>query len=224
MMSVTAREILQQLDESAGQFRFPGFNNVNYHLGAARLHCFRNPNRWAILIEEICWWPAAGGIVQNLSAFGNGLNEKDLAFPGQSAWQPGLIYWPYSSIECGFDDCGELSYDQLKIRGQELKLDPQDVAAQPEVPERGFAIMVHLLESYREELLCTPQELGRLVPSELELLVQLDQWRHPDVYLGELPSQNESFSNLAEVLASGDRTRLRPSARPNVDWRLWMSR
>ena len=223
-MSYSASEILRQLDRSAEQFRFPGFNNMNYYLGAARLNGFRNAHQWAILIEEICWWPASEGIVQNLSAFGNGLKEEDLAYPGQSSWLPGMIYWPHSSIECSFDDCGELSYDKLKIRGQSLVLEPHKVAAQPEVPERGFAIMVHLLESFREKLLCTPEELRQVVPCELDLHVQLDQWHHPDVYLGELPSQNESFRNLAEVLVSGDVSLLRPSAQPNVDWRLWMSR
>lgn len=223
-MTYSRCDILRQLDQSAEQFRFPGFNNVNYHLGTARLNGFRNSHQWAILIEEICWWPASGGIVQNLSAFGNSLREKDLAFPGQSAWLPGMIYWPHSSIQCSFDDCGELSYSKLQIRGQTLDLDPREVAEQPEVPERGFAIMVHLIESFREKLLCTPEELRLVVPSELELLVKLDQWLHPDVYLGELPSQNESFVNLAEVLVSGDVSCLRPSTRPNVDWRVWMSR
>lgn len=197
---------------------------MNYHMGAARVSGFRNPRHWAIVIEEICWWPGSDGIVQNLSVFGTGLNKKALAFPGQPAWEPGLIYWPHSSIDCCFEESGELSYDSLRIRGQAVNLNPQDVVARPEVPERGFAIMVHLLESYREELLCTREELGRVVPAELDYLVQLDQWCHPDVYLGELPSQNESFANLAEVLASGDRSLLRPAARPNVDWRLWTSR
>lgn len=221
-MSYTAEDILQQLDRSAAEFRFPGFNNMNYHLGAARLSAFRNSRQWALIVEEVCWWPGAGGIVQNLSAFGNGLKAEELAFPGQSGWQPGQIYWPFSSVECGFDEDGELSYGQVKVRGEAVSLEAKDPP--PEVPERGFAILVQLVELDRNRLLCTHQELRRIVPAELELLVQLDQWQHPDVYLGELPGQNESFRNLAEVLASGELSRWRPPARPNVDWRLWMAR
>lgn len=222
-MSYTAEDILQQLDQSAAQFRFPGFNNANYHMGAARLSAFRNSQQWALIVEEVCWWPGAGGIVQNLSAFGNGL-AGELAFPGQSDWQPGLVYWPYSSVECGFDQEGELSCEQIRIRGEEVCLNPQDLTLQPEVPERGFSILVQLVELYRNRLLCTPQELRKIVPPELELLIQLDQWCHPNVYLGELPGRNQSFRNLAEVLASGEVSRFRPADRPNVDWRLWMER
>lgn len=223
-MSYCGEEILQQLDRCAEQFRFPGFNNMNYHLGTARISAFRSSGSWVILLEEICWWPASEGIVRNLYAFGNCLDEKALAFPGQPAWQQGMVYWPDSPIECAFDECGELSITHLRIRGQSVNICPEDIALVPEVPERGFAVMVHLLDAYREQLLCTPEELRRIVPVELEMLVRLDQWCHPDVYLGELPSQNESFRNLAESLASGDLSRLRPAVQPNVDWRLWLER
>jgi len=223
-MSFTPNDILAVLDESARSFRFPGFNNMNYYIGTARINGFRDPQRWALLIQELCWYPAADGIMLNLSAYGNCLSEQALGFPGQAHWKQGLIYWPYSPIECEFDDQGELRFDNIRIRGERVRLDPHEVTPQPAVPERGFAIMVHLLEPFREQLLCTPEELARVIPADLPLFLQLDNRKHPDVYAGELPSQNESFCNLAHVLAGGDLSRLRPAAQPNVDWRLWMQR
>ena len=218
-MELSAEDILAQLDESARQFRFPGFNNMNYHLGTARLSAFRSAAHWALVFEELVWWPAGEGITLCLSVFGTGL-----AFPGGASWSPGLIHWPHSPVSCGFDDQGELSYDGVSIRGQLVALRPEELERHPDVPERGFAMMVRLLESHRDELLCTPEELRRVVPDDMEFLLQLDQWHHPDVYRGELPSQNPSFQNLAEVLASGEAARLRPAEKPNVDWRLWTER
>lgn len=221
---MTSQSILDLLDESAREFRFPGFDNMNYYLGTARINAFRSPQNWAVVLEEILWWPAAEGIQQELFVFGTGLPESELAFPGQPKWQQGLIYWPHSPLECRFEDDGELSLEGLSIRGQAIELKAEQIAAQPEVPERGFAIMVHLIERYRELLMCSPDELRRVVPPELELLVQLDQWQHPQVYAGELPSQNLTFQNLAQLLASGDLSQFRPTGEGNVDWRRWMSR
>lgn len=58
----TAADILKSLDRSAREFHFPGFNNMNYHLGAARLGAFRDAERWALVFEELVWWPSADGI------------------------------------------------------------------------------------------------------------------------------------------------------------------
>jgi hypothetical protein len=223
-MSYTQKDILAVLDESARKFAFPAFDNMNYYLGTARINGFRDEQRWALIIQEVCWWPAADGIMLNVSAYGNCLSEKTLAFPGQARWDQGMIYWPHSPIECEFDDQGELRFDALRIRGQAVVLDPHQVPPQPAVPERGFAILVHLLETFREQLLCTAEELARVVPHNLPDLLCLDNWKHPDICRGELPSHNESLCNLAEVLASGDLSQLRAAAHPNVDWRLWMER
>jgi hypothetical protein len=221
---MTRQSILQLLDESAREFRFPGFDNMNYYLGTARLNAFRSPQHWAIVLEEILWWPAADGIQQELFVFGTGLPESELAFPGQPNWQQGLIYWPHSPLECGFEEDGELSLEGLSIRGQAVELRAEQIPPQPEVPERGFAVMVYLIEHYREQLMCSLDELRRVVPPDFELVAQLDQWHHPHVYAGELPSQNPTFQNLAQLLAGADPGPLRTNEEGNVDWRRWMVR
>lgn len=160
----------------------------------------------------------------SIFAYGNCLDAKALVFPGQNTWQPGMVFWPHSAIEVDYDDEGEVRFDSVEIRGQHVSVDPDQVTPQPAVPEKGFALMVHLLAEYRSQLLTTEEEMARVVPADLPRILRLDNWHHPDVYMGELPSQNDSLCNVAEVLASGDAGRFRPSPSPNVDWRLWLER
>ena len=59
------------------------------------------------------------------------------------------------------------------------------------------------------------------VTPELQQLLQLDEWHHPDLAGDERPSQLESFRQLAAVLASGDVANYRPSTPANTHWRNW---
>jgi hypothetical protein len=49
----------------------------------------------------------------------------------------------------------------------------------------------------------------------------LDEWNHPDLANSELPSQSETFQQLAQVLATGDTSKYWPSKAPNSHWKNW---
>jgi hypothetical protein len=53
-----------------------------------------------------------------------------------------------------------------------------------------------------------------------ELLV-LDEWHHPDLLNGERPSKNETFQQLAKILASGNESLYRPTLESNTHWKNW---
>jgi hypothetical protein len=81
-----------------------------------------------------------------------------------------------------------------------------------------FELCRLLATRYRELVLGTRAERRVSVPEELTELLQLDDWTHPDVVGSVLPSQTETFRQLARVLALGDPAEYRPSTASNTHW------
>jgi hypothetical protein len=59
------------------------------------------------------------------------------------------------------------------------------------------------------------------IPPDLPAILQLDEWRHPDLAEDELPSQTETFQQLVAVLYTSDPARYAPTVPPNTHWRYW---
>jgi len=73
----------------------------------------------------------------------------------------------------------------------------------------------------RADVLANPSEQRVSILPEMELLLQLEEWHHPDVVSDERPSSSETFQQLAQVLATGDAGFYRPTQPPNTHWRNW---
>jgi hypothetical protein len=86
---------------------------------------------------------------------------------------------------------------------------------------RVFELCRYLADVAREQVLATPQERRVSVPPDLTQILQLEEWHHPDVRVGERPSDSETFQQLAEVLATGDVKAYRPTRVPNTHWKYW---
>ena len=86
---------------------------------------------------------------------------------------------------------------------------------------RGQDLLRSLVPEHRNMLLATDGELSQRLSVELPLLLRLDQWHHPDVSAGEMPSKSEAFKMIAEVLATGDASRYKPTQEPNTHWSNW---
>ncbi len=72
-----------------------------------------------------------------------------------------------------------------------------------------------------DAVLATPGERRQCVPDTLSEILVLDEWHHPDLVDGELPSANETFKALAQVLITGDLSSYRPLQKPNTHWANW---
>lgn len=84
-----------------------------------------------------------------------------------------------------------------------------------------FELCRFLADIAREQVLATPQERRVSVLPEMEQLLQLEEWHHPNVVDEERPSGSEAFQQLARVLATGDARLYSPSHPPNTHWRNW---
>jgi hypothetical protein len=89
-------------------------------------------------------------------------------------------------------------------------------------------LRVHLAElsrclavEHRSEVLGTDDERRTSVLPHLPELLVLDEWHHPDLSGGELPSDTETFRRLAELLAAPATGTYRATEPPNTHWSSW---
>jgi len=200
-------EILSQLDTAAEQCVFPDLNNGYYYAVDARLHAYRDARRWALIVETVGYSPRAGNVTDILHIFGNCLTSGKPGFENAD-FLDRIDNW--DEIE---DDDQPETYcgTSIVIRGHRL-----DVPAKH--GEELTDVLRRLIPEHRELLLANESELRRRIPADLPEIIRLDQWHHPD---GELPSESTAFSQLADVLTTGDVERYAPDMPPNTHWSHW---
>jgi hypothetical protein len=108
-----------------------------------------------------------------------------------------------------------------EIQGLELALDIRD---EPFIlrfdGERDPADQLRMLDgNTRNRLLRTDDEIGRLLPPDLPVILEIHEWKHPE--FGEPASDSESFRQLADVASTADRRLLKPTQRPSTAWENW---
>lgn len=225
----TAAEVLRQLDRCAQAFTFPILDNAYVYPADTRMTLFRDGGRWAMVVEVLGFNSHMGGtdgIDDCLYCFGNclqrppGLSPEDTlrrVSDGDSG--------PLFDAPDGATIRGEAR--DLRVRGRLVPL-PRDAehyrqrGIELEDPPaiQAFELLRGLLPEHRGLLLATEEELRARVPADLLQLLQLDEWRHPDISEGEMPGESPSFQSLAQVLESGDPKLYRPR-KPNTHWKNW---
>jgi hypothetical protein len=78
-----------------------------------------------------------------------------------------------------------------------------------------------LVPECRDLLLATETERREGLPADLPMVLQLDDWEHPRLLDGELPSSSSSFKQIAKVIASGNANLYQPDNEGNVHWSHW---
>lgn len=73
----------------------------------------------------------------------------------------------------------------------------------------------------RNTVLAQEHERRVSISPELDEILVLDDCFHPDLVEEELPSNNETFQQLALVLETGDISKYTPSKEPNTAWVNW---
>ena len=223
-------DILDQLDRCATAYTFPILDNAYVYPADTRMTLFRDSERWAIVIEVLGFnshMGGTGGIDDALYCFGNCLGRAPGISP-ESTLRPvtdgdsGPLFEPPDGMTVRFEAA------DLRIRGQSVEVPRQpehylqrDVFLESPPDLQGFELLRGLLPEHRELLLATDEEIQALLPPDLPRLLRLDEWNHPDVSEGDLPSESSTFQALAEVLETGDATLYKPRNKPNTHWSRW---
>jgi len=235
-------EILAVLDNGARDFVLPMLDNGYYYLAASRLSLFRSPADWALVFEIFSFSPRAGVPDLCITTFASRVaNRKDRAdFVSEDAYLNYLRVHAHDDMAFfhPIEDDGWIDPDdgehvasgarELLLRGEPVPVpDQADYTAAGIIlkdPQRPFVFELcrALACTRREAVLATTAERSANVSKDLQLILALDDWHHPNVVEAEcLPSTTATFRQFAQVLASGDRSDYVPSEPPNTHWSNW---
>ena len=236
----TPADILSILDACCDAYTFPMLDNGYVYLAATRLSLYRSSADWAMVIEVFGFSPRAGLPDNAIQTFASVLYERDPPdrYVDRSSYQKYLARNPHNEfravhpIEDGpwqneEEETVAENADGLILRGRGIPLpkasDYKEHGIELEKPPhvQVFELCRLLAATHRAEVLATETERGVSVLPEMKQILQLEEWRHPDLLNDERPSTSDTFRQLAEVLITGEVARYRPSPSPNTHWKHW---
>lgn len=232
--------ILDVLDQGCRDFVFPMLDNGYVYLAAARLSLHRSEADWALVFEIFGFSPRSGAPDVSVWSFGSRLaNRKTAAdFVRQDAFRNYLrvhahddaaFFYPVGEGWQDADDLELVARDatSLVVRGKEIGIPGRDdlrrFGIEPSEADRlrTFEVCRYIAEIERDGVLATPDERRTHVPADLDEILVLDDWHHPDTVNGQVASETAAFRSIAEVLATGDVGAYDPSEPGNTHWSNW---
>jgi hypothetical protein len=234
----TSERILEVLDAGAASFTFPALDNGYIYLAATRLSAYWADQAWALTIEVFGYSPREGIPSIYLTTFGNDLRNRKRredfvnaaghdAYLSTNAPAESVSFWP---IEDGdwLEDCDDVASDAavITVRTHRLTIPTrEECLAHGVVLERErlqiFELCRYVAATDREAVLATDDEQRTNIRPDMQRILRLEDWHHPDIIGGERPSDTQTFRHVAEVLATGDAARYRPREPANTHWRNW---
>jgi hypothetical protein len=240
-MTHTPDEILSSLDRCCEDFTFPMLDNGYWYLAATRMSLFRSKADWAMVIEVFGFSPRVGLPDVGVHTYASRLHNRNRPddYVTREAYENYLARKPHDELrsfgpvaEGSWQDAERLSLvaegaTSVPLRGRKVPLPPLGEYARhgikledpPRV--RVFELCRYLAAAARDAVLATPKERRVSVLPGMGQILQLEEWRHPNVADDGRASRSKTFRQLAEVLATGDVRRYTPSPRPNTHWRHW---
>jgi hypothetical protein len=239
-VSWTSEDILRVLDACCEAFTFPALDNGYVYLAASRLRAFRSLEDWAITIEVFGFSPRAGIPDVCVYTFASRFAARPLCPPyTRDQNERHEVQHPHDAmifvhpVELGASqdvECNEYvasDATSVLVRGQERAVPDLD-----QYPQWGIQLQqpprVHVFELcrglaalHRADLLATEEEVRQHLPDELEPILLLDEWLHPDLIQEEFASDSQTFIDVARVLATGDASAYRSVVAPNTHWTNW---
>ncbi|QEL15244.1 DUF7003 family protein [Limnoglobus roseus] len=236
-----SRGILAVLDQCCDSLTFPMLDNGYVYLAATRLSLYRSPQDWAMVVENFGYSPRGGLPDTALYTFASRLHDRDQPkdYVTREAYEMYLAKNPHNETRFVFpvqegkwQDASTVELVAkdarvVSVRKNRVSLPSHDEylrhGIELEEPPRVqvFELCRYLAAVHRDDVLATPEEQRISVRPEMERILQIDEWNHPDVADDERPSKSETFRQLARVLATGDVRKYRPKHAPNTHWQNW---
>jgi len=238
----TPAEILSILDQCCDNFAFPMLDNGYVYLAATRLSLFRSDDDWALVIEVFGFSPRSGLPDTCIYTFANRLHDRNSPdkYITREAYDNYLRNNPNNESRFIFPiaegpwqnaDDSEVLADNvtaMPLRGQMVELPSRIEYSKYDIalydPDKIFVFEAcrFLAVNHRDALLATDVERRISVPPNLDQILVLDEWSHPDIIDESIrPSSSETFQQLATVMATGNTVAYRPTLPPNTHWSNW---
>jgi len=224
------KEILNQLDKCNSEFTFPMLDNGYVYPAGTKLTAYRDDERWVIVIEAIGFSYRGGGhngISNCLHVYGNCLSYE----PGTR--NENFIYLTDDANNYNTFDDEEYFYlnpdcPSFILRDETLPLyqdrelyKASGIEIEDQTKINAFEFLRLLDALHHDKLVATENEIRERIPSDIPKIIELHDWFHPDVINDELPSKNETFIQIAEILETGNTGYYKPTYEPNTNWKNW---
>ena len=231
--------VLQVLDACCGRFTFPMLDNGYVYLAASRLSLHRSADDWAMVIEVFGFSPRSGLPDIHVYTFGSRLHSRERvedyvtpeahsAYLANNPNNESRFFRPIDEGAWMVEEPPEAVSlaGTVTLRGATIELPSVEQYRMAGIEIEGerpaiFELCRFLAHHYRDQVLATQSERRASVPPELTEILVLEEWHHPDVCSGELPSETETFRELAEVLATGELSRYQSAEALNTHWKHW---
>ncbi len=232
--------ILRVLDAGCRAHVFPMLDNGYVYLAATRLSLHRSAADWALVFEIFGHSPRGLAPDLGIWSFGSRLVGRKTPddYVNEEAYRTYRRVHAHDDAEFFFPVDGDwqdpdeaemvaLDADVVTVRGKDIPIPGRDSFALHGIelvePDRmrAFEVCRYLADIERDLVLATPEERRTHVPPELEEILVLDEWHHPDTVTGEVASQTASFRSIARVLATGDVDAYDASEPGNTHWSNW---
>ena len=227
---IDRKEILYLLDTEAESYVFPMLDNGYYYHGDQKLTIFRDEKRWAILLEVLQFnnhGNNLGGITTIANVFGNCL----------SGWNDNDNFYFFASdndVETFlYDETNYVPYlndkaTSIKVRDTVIPIQfgkayymRKGIELEFENKVTPWEFLRGLIPEHSHLFWLTRQEISKKIPPDLPEFMTITNWHHPNLALGEKPSDMETFQQLADVIATGDKTIYNTKEINNTHWRNW---
>ena len=238
-MNWKSERILEVLDACAEEFTFPALDNGYVYLAATKMSVYRSGDDWAIVIEVFGFSPRSGDPDVQISTFSSKLHDRNPSsnYVTEEAYKNYLDSNPYNESRFIYPISNsewqdEEDLESVKIGGKYMlrnneAIIPENAAFQEagidledETP-LTYEFCRLIAAKHRDQVLCTEAERRVSISPELELIQKLDEWNHPDISGGELPSSSETFKLIAEMLETGNVEGYKPTKKQNTHWDNW---
>ncbi|HEY3836443.1 MAG TPA: hypothetical protein VGL72_07725 [Bryobacteraceae bacterium] len=229
--------ILDVLDQCAGDFTFPALDNGYLYMATSRMSLHYSPRDWALVFEIFGYNPRAGLPSIYIETVASRIHNRHIPetyTPEQR--ENYLIHNPHNDFVSinpipegdWMDQSAEMASiaGSVEVRGQRVLLPTQEeyvaegIVLQESKPAI-FEVCRYLAARHRDAVLATRDERRVSIAPELDQILVLDDWHHPDVIGGQLPSQTQTFRQIAQVLADGDVSLYAPAEPLNTHWKFW---
>ncbi|MET3442002.1 hypothetical protein ABIC94_002783 [Variovorax paradoxus] len=242
MLNCQEADILSVLDRCCESYVFPMLDNGYVYLAATRMSLYRSSEDWAMVIEVFGFSPRAGIPDTHVHTFASRLHNRneEANYASREAYEKYLAHNPHNESRFVYPiEEGEWQDPEnpewasngpckLRLRGKAVSAPTvTDVHTQGIVPLETarlytFELCRALAATHRDDVLASASERRVSVLPEMQQILQLEAWHHPDVVDEEhRPSNSPTFQQLAKVLVTGDVSHYQPTLEPNTHWENW---
>ncbi|MBC1888866.1 hypothetical protein HCA63_11000 [Listeria booriae] len=218
---MTSEELLEKWDRCARDSDFPMLDNANHPLSCCKVSLYQEERKWTLFFEIVGFTSCA---MNDIYAYDSGFDKEGLVMGYDELlslsedvsddWLPDI------------ENRGTKDKVTIYAKGKPIEVDISEKAIESidVAPENmaGVSIVRLVFNQNPDSLWLSPEELFEITATkQLPLVYSTTEWEHPDIAVGELPSDSVFFQTLAEAIVTNNLDCIN-TGDVNTFWKNWL--